>query len=62
MNLNELIEIEKSLRDFQNKALSDYELMIKLKPEIAAASRSLGILSYTIEKLTKETEISIDSL
>jgi len=62
MNLNELIEIEKSLRDFQNKALSDYELMIKLKPEISAASRSLGILSYTIEKLTKETEVLIDSL
>ena len=62
MNLNELIEIEKSLRDFQNKALQDYDLMIKLKPEISAASRSLGILSYTIEKLTKKMEIEIDTL
>ena len=62
MKLNELIEIEKSLRDFQNKALQDYDLMIKLKPEISAASRSLGILSYTIKKLTKETEIEIDTL
>ena len=62
MNLNELIEIESSIRAFRDVVLKDYESMTKFKEEILEVSRTIGMLHYAITKYTKEIEVEIDTL
>jgi hypothetical protein len=62
MKLNELIEIESSIRALRDGVLNDYDSMAKFKKEILEASRCIGMLSYAITKYTKEIEVEIDTL
>ena len=62
MKLNELIEIESSIRALRDVVLNDYESMTKFKKEILEVSRTIGMLHYAITKYTKEIEVEIDTL
>ena len=62
MKLNELIEIESSMRAFRDVVLNDYDSMTKFKKEILEVSRTVGMLHYAITKYTKEIEVEIDTL
>ena len=62
MKLNELIEIESSMRAFRDVVLNDYDSMTKFKKEILEVSWTIGMLHYAITKYTKEIEVEIDTL
>ena len=62
MNLNELIEIQKAMRDFRDAVIQKCDNPFAVSDEIYELSRCLGMLSYTIEKLAKEVEVEIDTL